>query len=287
MRQRKGKLIAVWVPGNHGAGGSTVASLIGITLQHLTEKATLIVNLGSQRNYLQQYLKNDAELRFSMDHLKSFNQGINPELIKTYASGINDKLYMLPNGKISMEISRTASDFNILFLEQAMEAFEIVVIDMEAGLNEENKRLLDLSHSIIAVMNDNEIQLLDLFEANPYLKAYVDAEKAIPVFNAIRETKVITKTLNSLNKKLCVKASYGISYSVEANRAACCDGKLYSYLKKELVKKKNNNELVEQLKDICCCVIKDLYESKENTDEKQSIISLLRHRLKQWGELDA
>ncbi len=287
MRQHKGKLITVWVPGNHGAGGSTVANFLGITLQHLTGKATLVVNLGSQKNYLQQYLKNDAELRFSMDHLRSFNQGINPELIKTYASAINDKLYILPNSKISKEISRTASDFNIRFLEQAVEAFELVVIDIEAGFNEENKQLLDMSDMIIPVMNDNEIQLQDLFETNPQLKAYVDAEKAIPLFNAIREPQAITKTLKSLNKKLVIKASYGISYDIEANRAACSEGKLYSHLKNELVRKKNSSELVEQLKDLCGYIMENLYEAGEIPVEKQGISSLLMHRLKQWGEIDA
>ena len=287
MRQHKGKLITVWVPGNHGAGGSTVANSIGITLQHLTGKETLIVNLESPKNYLQQYLKNDAELLFSMDHLRSFDRGIRPELIKTYASSINDKLYILPNSQISMEISRTAPDFNVRLLEQAEEVFSYVIVDIEAGFCEENKQLLDMSDVVVPVMNSNEIQLMDLFKMNPQLKAYVDAEKSIPLFNGIHEQQGLLKTLKSLNKKLSIKESYGVSYDINANQAACCQGKLYSYLKNELMKKNVKGELAEQLKDICGCIAGRLQESMEEASIKPSLSNLLLHRLKQWGEVDA
>jgi cellulose biosynthesis protein BcsQ len=285
MRQHKGKLITVWVPGNHGAGGSTVANSIGITLEHLTGKETLIVNLGSPKNYLQQYLKNDVELLFSMDHLRSFDRGMRPALIKTYASSINHKLFILPNSKISMEISRTAPDFNVRLLEQAAEVFSYVIVDIEAGFGQENKKLLDRSDIVVPVMNGNEMQLLDLFEMNPQLKAYVDADKSIPLFNGIHETQELIKALKSLNKKLCIKESYGISYDIDAHQAACCEGKLYSYLKSELIKGKG--QLAAQLKDICGCIAGRLQEPREDASEKPSLSKLLLHRLKQWGEIDA
>ena len=287
MRRNKGKLIAVWVPGNHGAGGSTVANSLGITLQHITERKTLLVNMGSPRNYMEHYMKNDADMRFSMDYLKSFESDMSAELINTYASPINEKLFILPNSKITGDVSKTSTGYNQLFLEKALEAFEIVVIDIEAGINKENQQLLDMSDVIVAVMNDNEIMLQELLERNPSIRNYINGEKTYTVFNAIHGEKAGVRAIKELNKSLDLHCSYGISYDVEGRRAASSEGKFYSYLKQALGKKKREPILAEQLKDIGYSILEKLLSPEERYRENPPSRSMIFGRWKQWGGADA
>jgi cellulose biosynthesis protein BcsQ len=286
MRDKKGSLIAVWVPGNHGAGGSTIANSIGITLQHITGKRTLIVNMGSNRNYMEQYLKNDVDARFSMDNLRSFNMNINADHIKIYATGVNDLLYILPNCKITSEMSKVEEGFYQKFLEKALEAYEIVIVDLEAGLNMEKQMFLNHADVLVAVMNENEIMLKDLFEGNKTIREYIKNDKTIPVFNALHCVEAELKTLRRFNNRLELNSSYGVCFDNKVNKAACCDGKLYSFFKKELNKKSSNIVMVEQIKELSLIITEKLFIPTEDIKCNRSLINIIFPKGKYWGEVD-
>ena len=286
MRNKKGSLIAVWVPGNHGAGGSTIASSIGITLQHITDKRTLIVNMGSPRNYMEQYLKNDVDARFSMDHLRSFNMNISAEHIKIYATSVNDLLYILPNSRITREMSMVEEGFCQRFLEKALEAYDIVIVDLEAGSNLENQIFLDHADIILGVMNQNEIMLKELFESSKTIREYIKHDKTIPVFNGLNCAGEELKTLKRFNNRLELSSSYGVCFDIEANKAACCEGKLYSFFKNELNKKSSTIVMVEQIKELSCIIAEKLFIPVEDIQSNSKLIDILFPKRKQWGEID-
>jgi cellulose biosynthesis protein BcsQ len=286
MRCEKGKLIAVWVPGNHGAGGSTLTNALGITLQHLTDRKTIIVNMGSSRNYLEQYMKKDVEIRFSMDYLKSFDRGLSADHIRTYASAINDMLYILPNCKISSEVTKVEENFSQSFLDRVVEAYEIVIVDLEAGLCAENQIILNKADIILAVMNENIIMLEDIVIGNAAIKEYIDNEKTLCLFNGLHDAKNDAKLLRSLNKRLGIGSSYGIAYDIIANKAACTEGKFYSYLKKELNRKKSDSTMPEQMKELCSIIMDKLFIPIDTIQENTGLLNLFFIRAKHWGEVD-
>jgi cellulose biosynthesis protein BcsQ len=286
MRGKKGSLIAVWVPGNHGAGGSTIANAIGITLQHISDKRTLIVNMGSQKNYLEQYLKNDVDVRFSMDYLRSFNMDLSAEHIKTYATNINDLLCILPNCRISSGITRVDEGFYQKFIQKALEAYELVIVDLETGINNENQMFLHNADMILAVMNENELMLKEIFKSSEAIRKYVNSDKTIPVFNGLHMTRGEVHTLKRYNDRLGLNSSFGIFFDIKANKAACCEGKLYSFLKKELNKRSSNVPMVEQLKELSGIIAEKLIIPLEEIQDNNKLIGMLLPRRKPWGEID-
>jgi CO dehydrogenase nickel-insertion accessory protein CooC1 len=286
MRDKKGRLIAVWVPGNHGAGGSTIANCIGITLQHISNRRTLIVNMGSPRNFMEQYLKNDVDIRFSMDYLRSFNMDLSAEHIKTYATSINDLLCILPNCRITSGITKVGEGFYQRFIEKALEAYEIVIVDLETGINKENQVFLNSADMVLAVMNENELMLKEIFESSETIQEYVKSDKAIPIFNGLHITSGEVKTLKRYNDRLGLKASYGISYDIKTNKAACSEGKMYSFLKKELNKRNSYVPMVEQMRELSGIIAERLLIPLEEIQDNNRLVDILFPRRKHWGEID-
>lgn len=287
MRNNRGSLISVWVPGNHGAGGSTIALALGIALQHLTNKRTLILNMGSMRNYMEQYIRNDVDARFSMDHLKSFGLGIRAEHIQTYSSAVNEHLYLLPNSRICREISKVDESFYERFLEEALNAFEFVIADLEAGLCKENHLFLNKADEILAVMNTNAVMLQEVLDDDAEIRAYLNNEKVLPVFNGLHMVQNDERNLNRLNKRLGLKSSFGITYDIKANHAASYDGKFYSYLKKELNKAKSSSTISEQIMELCKIIAQKLLIPMDSKKDDLGLVSMVFSRAKLWGEVDA
>lgn len=287
MRNEKGKLIAVWVPGNHGAGGSTLANALGITLQHLTDKSTLLVNMGSSRNYMEQYLKNDVDIRLTMDYLKSYETLIRAEHIKMYSTAVNEKLHILPNCKISGTLTKNTQGFNEKFVDKAKEAFEIVFFDLEAGMTAENRYFLDRADLILAVMNQNLMLHEELLKTQEQIRQYVYDDKTIVVFNGLHQDKHQESLQKELTKRLGIGGSFGVSYDARASMAACMDGKLYSFMKKELSKQNDEVSLAVQMEELSRIITERLFFEVNTVQETNSFLSMLLSRAKRWGEVDA
>lgn len=289
MRDNKSRLITVWVPGNHGAGGSTIANAVGIALQHFTDKKTLIVNYGGPQSYMERYLEKDVDMRFSMDYLKSFDDSINAEHIKTYATPINEMLYIIPNSKISRDISKVGEDFNQRFLDEAKKVFDFVIVDIESGINKEKQMFLDKADIIIAVMTSNEIMLDDLHGSNSdnTIRSFLGDMKTLSVFNLLDPGENVEKELKYLNKKYRLKGSFGITYDNKAYKACCGDKKFYSFMKKHLSMKRSDTTLPDQIKELCGIITERLYMPMEEQVETHGFINMLLSKAKHWGEFDA
>jgi len=289
MRDNKSKLIIVWVPGNHGAGGSTIANAVGIALQHFTDKKTLIVNYGSPQSYMERYLEKDVDMRFSMDYLKSFDDSINAEHIKTYATSINEMLYIIPNSKISRDISMVGEDFNRKFLDEAKKVFDFIIVDIESGINAEKQMFLDKADIILAVMTSNEIMLDDLYGSNSNytVRSFLGDKKTLCVFNLLDHGENVEKELNHLNRKYKLKGSFGITYDNKAYKACCEDKKFYSFMKKHLNMKKGDATLPEQIKELCGIITERLYLPMDESEDNHSFFNMLLSKTKHWGDFDA
>jgi Flp pilus assembly CpaE family ATPase len=286
MRVSKGKLISVWVPGNHGAGGSTIAIALGIAMQHIINKRVLIVNMGSCKNYMEQYMQNDVKTSFSMDYLKSFGDGITQEHIKIYASAVNDYLYILPNCKLDKLVSRAGESFYERFIEEALEAFDVVIVDLETSINKEKQLFLDKADQIIAVLNNNVIMLKELFEYSTEVSTYIYNSKTLPLFNALHHEGREEKDLSRLNRSLKLNASFGVNFDVGASNAACRDGKLYSFLKRELSKKRSSSTLAVQMLELGSLITDRLLIPVEKQSKGERIFSSFFSRARQWGGVD-
>lgn len=287
MRANRGKLIAVWVPGNHGAGGSTITNAVGICLQHITDKSTLIVNFGSTRNMMEQYMKNDVDIKFSLDHIKSFDKGLKEEHIKAYSEAINKKLDIIAGSKISRSLSKIGAEFEEQFIECALESYELVVTDIEAGINSLSKPFLEYADLILAVMSESKIALEEVFNINNNTLKYIASDKTIVVFNAVHSEKNEGKLLRELNNKLGLPSSYGIPFDIKANRAACYEGRFYSYLKQELDKNKQDGSFPKQISELSHIIAEKIFAAKKENQNNPGIISTLLNRARRWGEVDA
>lgn len=287
MRANRGKLIVVWVPGNHGAGGSLVSNAAAICLQHITDKSTLIVNCGSSRNIMEQYLKNDVDIKFSLDNIKSFAKALKEEHIKAYSETINPKLDVIAGSKISRELSRVGEDFEEKFIDCTLESYELVVMDIDSGINSSNKVYLDKADIILAVMSESKIALDEIFKGNSSIMKYITDERTIAVFNALHAEKGEGKLLRELNEKLGLHSSYGIPFDLRANRAACYEGRFYSYLKQELEKNKHDGGLPRQICELGNMITERLYMTKPNNQNNFGILNILSGLVRRWGEVDA
>lgn len=289
MRDNISKLITVWVPGNHGAGGSTIANAVGVALQHFTDKKTLIVNCGSPQSYMERYLENDLDMRFSMDYLKSFGDSIKAEHIKTYATPINEMLYIIPNSKISRDISKVGENFNQRFLDEAKKVFDFIIVDVESGINMEKQMFLDKADLILAVMTSNEIMLDDLYGSNSdyTIRCFLGDKKTLCIFNLLDPGENIEKELKHLNKKYGLKGSFGITYDNKAYKACCAEKRFYSFMKKHLSIKKSDAALPEQIKELCSIITERLYMPMEEQEETYGFINMLFSKVKHGGEFDA
>ncbi len=262
--KRKGKLITVWVPGNHGAGGSTVADGIGIMLQHFLGLKTLIVNFSGKRSYLERFLQNDVDVSYSIDYLKSFGSNIEMHEINTFATKLNDRLSIIA-GSALRDGSGADNGFNEILLDRCLEGFDFVIADVEAGFKEGNKLFLNRADVLVAVMTPNEIMLDDIFNEiiNIPICSYLNHDKTIPVFNMMYENGA--RELKRLIYKYGFKSAFGLEYDIKVFNACCKDRKLYSFIKESL--KRDTDGFVEQMDELCVLISErlglDCYRKRE------------------------
>ncbi len=236
MGKQSGRLIAVWVPGNHGAGGSTIADGIGIGMQYRTKLKTLIVNFSGKWSYMERFLENDINIKYSMDYFKSFGHVIDQNHISIFSTQINDKLSIIPGAKLETYPNQENGEFEKLLLEKCLEGYDFVIADTTTGIKASNQALLNRADIIIAVMTPNEIMLDDI--SNELGKAeilrYLHDTKTIPVFNMMGYKSNIEKELKRLSEKYSFEACFGVNTDDDVFEACCKSRKMYTYMMKGL-----------------------------------------------------
>jgi hypothetical protein len=266
MRGAKGKLICVWSPVLHGEGCSTLACSLGFGMQFFSGKKVLIINKSNSTSYMEKYVEKDIEIKYSMDNLKIFNTGIKTEHILTYATQVNTGLYMIAGSRLDKEITKENKDFDRHFIDRCLEGFDIVVADMDTGIREENKLFLDRADNIIAVVTPNEIIMEELYE-NPGMSGILDYftnEKTVIIMNKLYDGWEISKVIGKFKSKYSLPKTFGLNYDGDVLSSCCTDKNFYSFLMKEI--KREKNEYVRQLAEICDFLVDALYMEKYSVD---------------------
>lgn len=269
MRGEKGKLISVWSPVLHGEGCSTLACSIGFGIQHFTGKKVLVVNKSNSTSHMEKYVEKDIEIKYSMDNLKIFNTGIRSEHILTYATQVNTGLYMLAGSRLNREITKESIDFDRLFIEKCLEGFDIVVADIDTGIRAENRLYLDASDSIVAVLAPNEIIIQELFrnaEMRDVMGYFTDA-RTVNIINKLYEGWDSCRVIGRYNSRYSLTKTFGLNYNGDILNACCNDRNLYSFLMKEIRRRKN--EYVKQLSRICEFLAGELSMEEEETESTE------------------
>lgn len=263
MRGMQGKLITVWSPGLHGMGTSTVTDAVGFAMQYLTDKKVLILNQCGRLSFMERFVEKDIKIKYTMDNLKIFDTSISAEHIYTYATSINENLYMVAGSRFERDITKEDKHFAEILLSRCLEAFDIVVVDTNTGIREDNLPFLDKADSIIAVVTANEIMLDDLLEASKssHIKEYLYGGKALVVVNKLYDGRSMDRELRSINKKYDFEASFGLNYNGDVFDACCRRRQFYSFMMDELAREKA--VFGSQVTDICDYLIERLYLSRE------------------------
>lgn len=262
MRVSKGKLICIWSPVLHGEGCSTLACALGFGLQHHSGKKVLIVNKSNSISHMEKYMSRDIEIKYSMDNLKIFNTEIRTEHILTYATQVNASLYMIAGSRLKKEITRENNDFDRFFIDKCLEGFDIVITDMDTGVREENKLYLDHADKIIAVFTPNEIIMDELYK-HQGMKTVFDyfiAEKTVSIVNKLYDGWDTRKILDKYMSKYSLSKTFGLNYDGDVLNSCCTNNDFYSFLMKEI--KRDKNEYVHQLSEICDSLLDELYMGK-------------------------
>ncbi|MHB1393967.1 MAG: hypothetical protein ACYCYE_13010 [Clostridia bacterium] len=270
MRGAKGKLICIWSPVLHGEGCSTIACSLGFGMQYFSGKKVLIVNKSNSTSHMEKYVEKDIEIKYSMDNLKIFNTGIKTEHILTYATQVNTGLYMISGSRLNKEITRENNDFDRLFIDRCLEGFDIVIADMDTGVREENKLYLDRADNIIAVFSPNEL-VIDELHQYPGMKEvleYFTNEKTVSIINKLYDGWDISKIIGKFKSKYSMSKTFGLNYDGDVLNSCCTDKDFYSFLMKEI--KREKNDYVKQLADICDFLVDALYKEKNTTNNIQN-----------------
>jgi MinD-like ATPase involved in chromosome partitioning or flagellar assembly len=266
MRGSKGRLICIWSPVLHGEGCSTLACALGFGMHYLSGKKVLIVNKSNSTSHMEKYVGKDIEIKYSMDNLKIFNAGIRTEHILTYATQVNTGLYMIAGSRFKREITRENNDFDRLFIDRCLEGFDMVITDMDTGVREENKLYLDRADNIIAVFTPNEIIMDELYQHQGLREVldYFTDEKTVSVINKLYEGWETSKVIGKYISKYSLSKTFGLNYDGDVLNSCCTDNDFYSFLMKEI--KREKNEYVKQLADICDFLIDALYMEKNTAN---------------------
>ena len=266
MRGVKGKLICIWSPVMHGVGCSTLACAIGFGMQYYSGKRVLIVNKSNSVSHMEKYVEKDIKIKYSMDNLKIFNTGIKTEHILTYATQMNKDLYMIAGSRLNKEITKENNDFDKLFIDKCLDAFDIVIADVDTGVRKENKLYLDRAEKIIAVFTPNEIIIDELYQHQGVqgVLDYFTDEKTVSIINKLYDGWETCRVLGRYKSKYSLANAFGLDYDGDVLNACCTDMVFYSFLMKEL--KRDKNGYVKQLSEVCNFLISELYMEDNSAD---------------------
>jgi hypothetical protein len=137
---------------------------------------------------------------------------------------------------------------------------------MDTGVREENKLYLDRADNIIAVFTPNEIIMDELYQYQGLREVldYFTDEKTVSVINKLYEGWETSKVIGKYISKYSLSKTFGLNYDGDVLNSCCTDNDFYSFLMKEI--KREKNEYVKQLVDICDFLIDALYMEKNTAN---------------------
>lgn len=274
MRGEIGKLVCIWSPVLHGEGCSTLACSIGFGLQHRSGRRVLVVNKSNSTSNIEKFVEKDIEIKYSLDNLKIFGNGIRTDHILTYATQVNTGLYMIAGARLGKVITGENKEFDRLFIDRCLEGFDLVIVDLDAGIGEESRLYLDRADSVIAVSTPNEIAVDQLFN-DPALKAalkYFIDERTVNVINKLHSDWETDSVVTRYKSRYSLRKSFGLDYDGDLLNACCTDKNFYSFFMNRV--KCRKSDYMKQLSDICSFIAGEL-SIVENDNESIMHESLL------------
>lgn len=254
MRGEKGKVICVWSPLLHGEGCTTIACSLGFGLHLRSRERILIVNKSDSIAGMEKFVEKDITIKYSMDNLKIFNEGINSEHILAYATRINSDLHMLAGSRLDRKITGIGIEFDKLFLEGCTEGYDLTIVDLGTGIEKENSMYLEYADVVIAVVTPNEIVLDQLF--SDYMQqtvlGYFTANKAVAVVNKLCSEWNVNSILDRYQEIFSMDRVYGINYDGELLNSCCIDRRMYSFFMNKFDSRRG--ECMQQLNQLCIAV---------------------------------
>lgn len=240
MRETMGKFITVFNAGKHGAGSTTIANALGIALEYYTGKKVLLVNKSGYWSSMEKFIENNIQVQYTIDNLKVFNSSITAKIIETYATMINENLYMIAGSSINDENDKLDNEFEENFCDECMKAYDIVIADLPSRVKETNIQCLNKADLIIAVTKYNEIDLDDIYTKPDYVqsKEILLSDKTYTVINYMDRDWDIPKEISRLKKQYSFKNAYGFVHDGSIINACCKQRQMYSFLRDELDKEK-------------------------------------------------
>lgn len=251
MRGEKGKVICVWSPMQHGEGCTTLACSLGFGLNLRSRERMLIVNRNDSITGMENFVEKDITIKYSMDNLKIFNEGIGAEHIMTYATPINSNLHMLAGSRLDKKITGICSEFDRLFLDGCTESYELTIIDLGIGSERESSIYLEYADIVIAVVTPNEIMLDQLFGScvkQAALKHFTD-NKAVVVVNKLCSEWNANNVIERYREIFSMDSVYGINYDGDLLNSCCIDRRMYSFFMNNFGSRRN--ECMQQINRLC------------------------------------
>ena len=251
MRGEKGKVICVWSPLQQGEGCTTIACSLGFGLHFRSGVRTLIVNKSNSIAGMERFLEKDIKIKYSIDNLKVFNEGIKPSHIVTYATQINSGLHMLAGPRLDKEITGVGTEFDRFFLDGCAEGFELTIADLGTGITPDKLAYLEYADLIIAVVTPNEIIMEQLFSSSDCQAAlgYFTENKAAVVVNKLCSDWDASSVAGRYRKLFSLDGVYGLDYDGNLLNACCIDRKMYSFFMNRFSSRKY--EYMQQLNMLC------------------------------------
>lgn len=278
MRGEKGRLICVWSPLLQGEGCSTVACTMALALQHRTGGQVLLADRSSSISGISSYIENDIEIRYSIDDLKIFGQGIRAEHVKTYGTRVNNELYMLAGSRLERGKDTEDSEFDRRFLDSCLEGFDLVVADIGAGMSGRKKLYLDRADCIVPVLSPNEV-IIDKLLGGALTQEtleYFRGKRTVHIINKLHGSWQVHSVLGRYRSMYGMAAPFGFEYEGDLLKACCMERKLYSYFSRCFRNK--SCEYMRQLDTACSFIAGrlSLDEGYEETAVAGGLISKLR-----------
>lgn len=174
-----GKLIIIWNPIQSNMGATTVSIGLASALAWFTLKDTLLTSISGDES-LELYIKEDVKIKYTLDNLKIFQDGITSKDIKLHSTELCNKLDVIGGYKLDKGLIDSSQDFHIKFIEEALKEYEYLVLDISNTFSEE---ILERADLVFAMVPFDPRILERLYEG--HLSSWMLCDKVTSVFNKL------------------------------------------------------------------------------------------------------
>lgn len=176
---KKGKLITVWNPVEHKMGATTTAIGIATALSWMAYKKTLLTSIVPDGK-LELYLSENAKLKYSLDHLKIFQDKVSLKEIQLHTTAINNKLDVIGGYRLDKDLVDNNENFTMTFIDEALKEYDYLVIDLS---NKSSKKILEKSDLVLALVPFEIETLKELYKGE--FREFIKEDKVIQIFNKL------------------------------------------------------------------------------------------------------